>query len=211
MLDGHEARRVSIVGQIRNVSKQTTNMTYKLDDGTGTIEVKVWNDRDTINDEFGEPVVETKQIETGMWARATGEVKHVGKKHIGAHNIKQITDMNEINYHLLEATYVHLYFTKGPREPGSAGGEGGAQEQGGYGAQNGGDYGNALMGISAHGKMVYKFLKEECTTQEGLHMQQIASMLGMNMADVGKAGDELIQHSLIFPTIDDHTWVVMQE
>ena len=203
MLDGSEAKRVTIVGQVRNVSEQTTNVTYKLDDGTGTIEVKVWNQEG--KDEFSESKSSKQKLEAGMWARATGEVKTMGRKHLLGHNIKRVTDMNEISYHLLDATYVHLYFTKGPIDAKAKTEDG---DQMDYAQQNGG--GNNLVGVGPLAKKVFQCLQQTEFGQEGLHMQHIASLTNMSMADVGKAGDELIQRSLIYTTIDDQTWAILE-
>lgn len=41
-LDGSDLSKVSFVGQIRDISKQTTNTTFERDDGTGTVDAKDW-------------------------------------------------------------------------------------------------------------------------------------------------------------------------
>ena len=41
-------------------------------------------------------------------------------------------------------------------------------------------------------------------------MQEIAGKLGIDMADVGKAGDELMNHGLLYTTVDDHTWALLE-
>ena len=45
-IDGEVATQITFVGQIRAVATLTTNITYKVDDGTDIIEVKQWIDRD---------------------------------------------------------------------------------------------------------------------------------------------------------------------
>ena len=40
-------------------------------------------------------------------------------------------------------------------------------------------------------------LKDSPQNNEGLHVQNVAANLGMNVADVRKAGDELLSHSTI--------------
>ena len=123
--------------------------------------------------------------------------------------IRPIEDMNEISFHMLEATAVHLYFTRGP--PGQAGGAvangaGGNQQQG----ADGGNYGAYdLAGYNQTAKRVFQFLRETKQSNEGVNQYEIASELKIDVADVAKAGDDLLSGGLIYTTIDDQTWAVL--
>lgn len=119
----------------------------------------------------------------------------------------------EITYHLLEATYVHLYFMRGPLEPG--GGKGGAA--GGMNGQMDGQDGDSMGGtsrqmgnVSANARRVFQCLKELPQSNEGLHVQNIAAHIRMPVPEVVKAGDELLEQSMIFTTVDDHTWAMLE-
>lgn len=47
--------------------------------------------------------------------RVMGDLKSFNnRRSVNATSIKAITDFNEIQYHLLETVYVHLYHTRGP-------------------------------------------------------------------------------------------------
>lgn len=186
-----------MVGQVRNISTQTTNITYRLDDGTGVLEVKVWIDPEAI-DSNRPPITENTYV------RAWGRLKALNnKRHLGAHFIRPIQDMNEVNYHLLEATVVHLYFTKGA--PGENKGD---ATNGTTGAAHGG--GDALPpGTSAVARKVYHVLQTTPSGNEGLHMQDIASRASLEYADVAKGGDELLNAGLIYETVDNHTWQLL--
>lgn len=203
--------QITFVGQIRNISTQTTNTTYKLDDGTGTVEVKQWNDADAINamemDESKPKLAEN--IYARVWGRMMKPLNN--RRHVGSHVIRPIKDLNEVQCHLLEATTVHLYHTRGP--PGSAQGKGGAtngdygQQQAGYGAGDGAMGGlGAQANLSPPARRVLQCLQTVEQSNEGLHMHDIAQRLQMDMADVMKGGDELLAQSLIFATVDDSTW-----
>jgi replication factor A2 len=128
-----------------------------------------------------------------------------------------VTDFNEISYHLLEATATHLYFTRGP--PGSLGG--GIKAEGGdsmfvdsYGS--GGPAAGAVSGrkisskIGATGRKVFELLQSAPQNNEGLHVHNIAQQLGIGVNDVFKAGDELLGEGMIYTTIDDETWAVLE-
>ena len=150
------------------------------------------------------------------WARVWGRLKAFNnKRHVGAHVIRPIADKMEIQYHLLEATYVHLYFIKGPldqiKQENGADGNAYGQDQAGYGGS--GDTtinGRQMPNVSVAARKVYQTLKNSPQNNEGLHVQNIAALVGMNVADVMKAGDELLSHSMIFTTVDDNTWALLE-
>lgn len=205
------------MGQIRNVSTQTTNITYKLDDGTGTIEVKQWIDADASTgvDPTGAAAPKGKLVEN-EWARVWGRLKAFNnRRHVGVHVIRPIENKMDIMYHLLEATYVHLYFTRGGSEQfTNPGGEAGANgethgQQDGQGGEMGMN-GRVMPPVSVSAKKVYQVLKTSPQSNEGLHVQNVAAQLGMPVQEVMKAGDELLGQSLIFTTVDDNTWAVLE-
>ncbi len=196
------------MGQIRNISSQTTNTTYRLDDGTGSIEVKQWADSDNIDQ--NNPV-KAKLVE-GSYCRAWGKLKSFhDRRSVVAQIIRPVEDMNEVSYHLLEATATHLYFTRGP--PGGDHAGAGATNTNGGGAQQqgGGAYGNHdLSGYNPVARRVFAYLRETPQSNEGLHQQLIAANLGLGSADVLRAGDDLLAGGLIYTTVDDHTWAVLE-
>jgi replication factor A2 len=121
--------------------------------------------------------------------------------------------MNEVSYHLLEATAVHLYFTRGPpgnaaanANAGTAAATGGAAQQ-----QGGGSYGGAdLSGYSNVAKRIVQYLREAPQSNEGLHQHEIAAKLGIESADVARAGDDLLAGGVIYTTVDDSTWAILE-
>ena len=206
--------KVTFVGQIRNISTQTTNITYKVDDGTGTVEVKQWIDTDNANTDGMDMADPSKsKLVEDAYCRVWGRLKAFGnKRHVGAHVIRPISDYNEINFHLLEATAVHLFFTRGP--PGNAGTTNGAKAAGAAnGAGAGGDEdisGRNLPSMSPMARRIYTTLKNTPQSNEGLHVQHLASQLGAGTNDVYKAAEELLSQGLIFTTVDDNTWAILE-
>jgi replication factor A2 len=63
---------------------------------------------------------------------------------------------------------------------------------------------------SQDARRVFKLLQEAPQNNEGLHVHNIASQLGMQPNDVFKAGDELLGDGLIYTTVDDETWAVLE-
>ncbi|KAK0311265.1 Replication factor A protein 2 [Friedmanniomyces endolithicus] len=220
MIDSSETTQVTFVGQIRNISLQTTNVTYKLDDGTGTIEVKVWIDAEAFGGEEGEGGGgggKGKPVEQG-YARVWGRLKAFNnKRHVGANIIRPIQDYNEVQYHLLEATAVHLHFSRGPPEQldsakGQGNGAAAAAANGGAAQQQQGGAGGQLLpaGTSMAARKVYQAIRSTPQSNEGLHVQQIATAAGLEMAEVLRGGDELMNLGLIFTTVGEHTWALLE-
>lgn len=209
IIDGSETSQITFVGQVRNISTQTTNVTYKLDDGTGIIEVKMWKDMDMNGDE-GAPgkALPTEQSYARVWGRLKA---FNNKRHVGAQIIRPIQDFNEIQYHLLEATAVHLHFSRGPLESvQSKGGANGAAN--GYGQQQDTGYGGGPQipaGLSNGAKRVLACIRDTPQGHEGLHIQAIATQISMEISEVQKAGDELQNYGLVYTTVDDHTWALL--
>lgn len=202
--------QISFIGQIRNVSTQATNITYKLDDGTSLIEVKQWIDSDAADS--AAPAYNEDQ-----YVRVWGRLKAFNsKRHVGAHVIRAVDDYNEISMHLLEATYVHLFFTRGP-PTGAAGGAGGGDgggmfvDQGATNASGMGAMAKQLPPMTPMARKVLNLLQTTPQNNEGLHVNNIAQQLSVSSNDVFKAGDELLGMGLIYTTVDDETWAVLEQ
>ncbi|KAF7133721.1 hypothetical protein CNMCM5793_005075 [Aspergillus hiratsukae] len=217
-IDGADAASVCFIGQVRNISSQSTNVTYKIDDGTGEIEVKQWIDTqtaDTMETDDGKGAGTAKnQVELNGYAKVFGKIKSFGnKRYVGAHCVRPTTNLNEVHCHLLEAAAIHLFFTRGPPGGGAAGGAAGAGA--GADAAMGGanDYsaGNSnLPAMSPAARRVYNLLKTEPQSNEGLHAQLIAAKLNLPMPDVARAGEELLTAGVIFSTVDEQTWAILE-
>lgn len=184
-----------------------------LDDGTGTVDAKVWLDADkaTTDDDGNElPRPDSEQgIEIGRWVRCFGKLKQFNtKRHVAAITIRAIKDMNEINHHLLEAAATHLYFTRGP--PGGDA-NGAVKDEDGLFVQQGNGGGPNLSGLSPTARAIVEFLKSAPANNEGYNAQHIAATLRMPVADVTREGTYLLENSILYPTTDDTTWALLNE
>ncbi|KAH6631866.1 hypothetical protein F5144DRAFT_234237 [Chaetomium tenue] len=212
-VDGLPTTQVTLVGQVRSSSTHTINITYRLDDGTGLIDVKKWADSDR-----PETAV---SFAPDTYVRVFGRlVSYNGKRHVSAHFIRAIDDFNEVNYHLLEATYVHLVMTKGSAAAGQAGaGAGGTDADGdsmfvdgGYGAGGGGGGGGGgavdarLATCSPAARTVFNFMAN--SPGEHTNVSQVVAGTRMSAADITAAADELLAGGIIYTTDDDDTWAI---
>jgi replication factor A2 len=201
-VDGVPTTQVTLVGQVRSVAPQAVNTTYRIDDGTGIIEVKKWIDAD--NPEAAMALAQDTYV------RVFGQLKSFnGKRHVGAHFIRPIQDFNEVNYHLLEAVYVHLQLTKG------AGGNGVDADgdsmfvDGGYGGA-GPDPGSdaRLAPCSPDARALYNFLAN--APGDGAHISQVVAGTRMEAPAVTAAAQELLNLGIIYTTDDDNTWNILE-
>ena len=123
--------------------------------------------------------------------------------------VRPITDFNEISYHFLEATLVHLKMTKGDTGNANAGAANGA-------GNNANEYGDKMdmdknvsqklnaMGVNA--RKVYNYLVSQPQGHEGINMHDIAQSLSMDVNACRRAGDELMVEGLTYSTMDEETW-----
>ncbi|KAH9887190.1 replication protein A, subunit RPA32 [Xylariomycetidae sp. FL2044] len=215
-IDGVEIAQVTLVGMVRSISVQTTNITYRLDDGTGIVEVKQWLDADkaAAEDDNGG----ANQFQEEQYLRVYGRLKSFSnKRHVGAHVIKPVHDFNEVGYHLLEAAYVHLWFTKGG--PPTAAGAGAGAGAGGHDDNDsmfvdGGGAADAsrvpsLAGASARARKMYNYLNTTAASNEGINMHNIARDTGLSIQDVMAAGEELLSGGHVYTTLDDETFAIL--
>ncbi|CAG8903253.1 unnamed protein product [Penicillium egyptiacum] len=214
-VDGADVANVLFMGQVRNISSQSTNVTYKIDDGTGEIEVKKWVDSTTADsmdtDDGKAPGDGKSELELNGYARVFGSIKSFGnKRYIGAHSVRPLSNINELHTHLLEATAVHLFFTRGPPGGAAPGGDAGGDAVMGGSDDYGSGQNKALASMSVVAKKIYNLLKTEPQDDTGLHMQVIASKLNMPATEVARAGEELLGAGVIFSTMDEQTWAILE-
>ncbi|ODA77685.1 hypothetical protein RJ55_06287 [Drechmeria coniospora] len=204
-IDGSPVTQITFVGQVRSVNPQPTNINFKIDDGTGQVEVKKWIDADKQD----EP---DPGFELDSYVRVWGRLKSFSnKRHVGAHVIRPVADFNEVNYHLLEASYVHLFFTKGPLGGAAANGDSMFVDGGNGAAASMAPQSNGkLSGCTALGKKIFNFINDTPGGNEGMHLNVITNGTGLSVRDVLTGADELLGQGLIYTTVDDETWALLE-
>ena len=169
--------------------------------------MKQWIDAETNNDQMELDSGKPKLQEEG-YCRVWGKLKAFNnKKHVGAHVLRPITDYNEINYHLLEATAVHLMLTRGP--PQSAANSKIKSETNGDYKPEIGVNGKPIPQMSPMARKAYNLFADSAQSNEGLHLQMLASQLGVNVHQAAQAAEELAGLSLIYTTVDEETWAAL--
>ena len=208
-IDGQAVTQVTFIAQVRSITPNPTNITFKMHDSSGEIEVKKWVDLDKQDE------ASRLGFEIDSHVRVWGHVKSFSnKRSVNAYVLRKVQDFNEVHYHELEAAYVHLYFTKGPL--GAAGGDqngGGGDSMfvdgGNNDGANAGNMPSKLANVSANGKKVYTFMSTLPGGNQDVHLNVITGSTGMSVRDVLSAADELLGNGLIYPTVDDETWAIL--
>lgn len=200
---------------MRSVAEQTTNITYVIDDGTGTVDVKQWVDAEAAAESGA------AQQMNGQYVRILGQLKSFGnKKHVGSHKIHAVTDFNEVAYHLLEATLVHLQLTRGP-PPDHTGGaatsaygqqarSGGDVVMGGTGGDVGGPSHNLPSEASRDARLVFNAIKAASDSAEGIHYSVIKNKSQLSMDVVNSAVEELLGLGAVYTTMDEFHVAAME-
>jgi replication factor A2 len=197
--------QLTVVGQVRAVNPQATNITYRLDDGTGQIDVKKWVDAEKQDDT--EP-----KFELDSYVRVWGRLKIFnGRKHLGAHFMRAVDDFNEVNYHMLEVTYVHLYATKGPVLPDGGGAAGGGGDSmfvdGGYA---GGGNESKVSQCSPAAQKIFNYLMNQPNHDgNGISVHQVTAGTNLPVSSIMTAAEELLSQGLIYTTVDDQSWAIL--
>ncbi|KAJ1949182.1 Omega-amidase nit3 [Linderina macrospora] len=223
VLDGEEVKQVTFVGVIRTITPQAINITYGLEDGTGLIDLRVWNsdsaqddnDANMDGDDGMQTMHADPKLVIGQYARVYGELKFFnGKRHVNVHRIRPVTDHNEITYHGMSATYVHLTKVNGP--PPAQGGAGQAKSAGHggvtdfvqnsmYSAQGAGGMGGDVVGLGPVHMAVIASIKTHSQSPDGVQIQTIQQVLSgkFQRQQVFAAIDELVADGHLYNTIDE--------
>lgn len=121
-IDNREVHNATIVGRIVDIKIESTHSTYIIDDGTGTLEVKVFgmNNNDNNNNNYDNNDNDLSNLEENKkeentdlskdnYVRCIGKIKiYQGNRSMTGYNIRKIKDFDEVTYHKLEVMYSHL-------------------------------------------------------------------------------------------------------
>ncbi|WFD42454.1 Replication factor A protein 2 [Malassezia psittaci] len=109
--DGTELSQVTLVAWIQNISRNATNVSYTLDDGTGQLDVRQWIDNST------DEGAKVDEFQTNQFVRVLGEVKSFNnKRSVTAASMARLEDHNEYLFHQLDVIHTHLQLAKGSNQ-----------------------------------------------------------------------------------------------
>ncbi|KAG2209591.1 hypothetical protein INT46_007586, partial [Mucor plumbeus] len=109
--------RVCLIGIIRSIMTQETCITYTIEDGTGSIEIRQWFgianqvESNIKHDVMLDPKVHPRDIYVKIYGRLQSFYDRIS---CVSHAIIPITNANEISFHFLNIIYTHLVLEKKP-------------------------------------------------------------------------------------------------
>ena len=206
-VDQAELFQVRIVGLILSANEQTTNVTYTVSDGTGTVDVKYW-----LDEASGENPLRQQCVE-GVWIAAEGNLRdYEGQRHVLAFHVRPIQDANEIPHHFLQSVLVHCERTRGSL----------ASKMGSMSVSAGQSMGNPSLGYQQQPQQqqqqqgsgnalvdrVHNVVKEQGRfAEQGVNIQSVFERMkgeGVSFQQVSEAMNFLTGEGLVFTTVDDN-------
>lgn len=209
LADGRRIYHVKIVAAVRTFENMSTNCIYTVEDGTGLIEVKQWQDN-TIDCQ-GIQDLRAACAREHIYLACTGQVKdYDGKKTIVADSVRPIANGNELTYHMLEVVYTAEQYKRqnqfGSQLPPMQGvGFGGIPNTGARIPQqsNMGDGGDGVKDA------ILSYVRTNGEhTEIGVSVQSCIGAMHARFsdADVRKAFDDLAAEGHIYSTIDENNY-----
>lgn len=114
-IDDAELHTVKLVGIFSQPQEHSTNFIFRLNDGSGSVECKMWLDKE--NNMVGK----LNAVRPGSMVKVFGNCREFdGKLHVSVFDVSPITDWNEVTYHTLDVIHTHLYNTRGAQQSAAA-------------------------------------------------------------------------------------------
>lgn len=191
-----ELNTVSFVGVIRNVVDNTSSLNITIEDGTGSIDIRKWNDDSGLEDSSS-----ATEYVLGSYVYVTGSLKEFnGKKNLQYATVTPIKDHNEVIYHHLSAISVHLQ----------------AQGLTANDPLTKMNNNNLFVSETANDSpksnvdKIYEFIHEQTPSMpEGVPIQLIAQTLGIMVEDVQLHTAKLTEDGRIYHGYDDNGFLAV--
>lgn len=208
-LNGKDLDLITIIGKIQNIQSMSTNTNYTIEDGTGSIDVRIWIDtNDNEND-----AQKRSQLSEGVYIRVVGSARfYHDKKSVMAFHIRPIEDFNEITAHFLEIVKIQLYDIKNDSPFGDNGDKNlPSFNNSDYAPQN---YNNNVEMSSTGGyspcqQAIINLIRSQKLGEEGMHVNTICSMLRSKFSEdeIKASIDWLVSECHLYNTTIDETHV----
>ncbi|KIJ57002.1 hypothetical protein M422DRAFT_198364 [Sphaerobolus stellatus SS14] len=211
-VDGVEVGQVTVVAQVYEIADpQTTNLCFRLDDGTGRIDARHWMEENETASEYA-------HIKEGSFVRVMGTVKVLGgKKHLGAPTIR-LSSAKEFIFHMSDTMLVWAQMTLGPAtgqlagtsNVASAAGDASVYTAGAVQApQDNANYAH----LPPLERSILECMQSAPRTDEGVNVNYIVGRLSQqgtraNANEISSALDRLMDEGHIYTTIDDSHFMI---
>ena len=103
-IDGRKLYHVKIVGAVRSVTPNSSNVVYDIEDGTGLIKVKQWLDEQNECARMAE--LREQACKENIYVKVVGQIKdYDGQSMLLADSIRPLSTGNELSHHMLDVVY----------------------------------------------------------------------------------------------------------
>lgn len=126
-VDGQTVSSVAFVGEVTHVDPKATAVVFTVEDTTGKMTCKKWNNSSNANSgEIDAGAESDPNIVVGRIVRVHGNLKSFNDQpQLSVYAVKDLNnDANAITHHHLQSVYEHLQRTKGPLGRAGPGGAG---------------------------------------------------------------------------------------
>jgi len=202
MINGRKVSFVKIMGLLRGIEEKAAFKSYKVEDSTGVIDVRVWQSEE---DEAPQNVRE------GNYVKVVGKCAVFnGSTQVNGYAISAMDTYNAYIHHMISVAYTHLSNSKACQEAGTVTeGEAGqyAMSTVGKGSAGAGDD-QALSNMGPVAKAVYNHVQRAQEGNEnGVHIPTIMAALSQYSADqIRDSILSLTNDGMVYDTVDD-TWI----
>ena len=214
-VNGEEVHNLTLLGKIVATNDSSTSQMYTIDDGTGTVEVKMWVDADEAADGAANNR-SSSDLKVGSYARVYGHLRAFqGVRNVIAFNMRPVTDFNEITYHFLEVVYCNSH--NGVRAAAAAAAPGSGAAAGVDGnayAAPAAAHGNAAAAAAVPAAAAGGDINEQVfaifngpqgASDQGVRVNEVVTQLNGRWTEeqVRGAVDHLVNEGHLYSTIDD--------
>ncbi|KAF8521854.1 hypothetical protein JB92DRAFT_2889745 [Gautieria morchelliformis] len=209
-VDGIEIGQVTVVAQVvEDVDPQSTNILFRIDDGTARIDARHWLEQHESASDFS-------HITEGSYIRVMGSLKQINnKRHLSAPHVR-LASPKEFLFHKAEVMLVWAQTTLPvPGQPANishvvtAGGDTSAYTSGGLAQQaENPNYAH----LPALERRILECIQSAPARDEGVPVDLIAKRLDSNATleanELTQALDRLMDEGHIYSTIDDSHFMI---
>ena len=213
-IDGVPTGEITLVACITAIKATETFRAFSLEDGTGTIDGKQWNNSTSLDGQAAHSTDSTSTFREGIWVRIFGTLKPFnGTKGLNITHMRQIVEFNEITFHNLAVIEAHLVLSgAAPKEGGKAFYDSYASPLpaaagGGVGMQGINEFvSQTIAQFTPIQREVYQFYKQASNTPNGVHKNDVIKNFRgrYGHTEVLAAHQFLIEDGYIYVTCDDN-------
>lgn len=106
IIDNSELQVAKIVGFVESIEQHSTNLVYKINDGSGTVDCKFWTSKST-------SATPNLNIRENTYVKIVGAPRNFdSRRELLIYDVRVVTDFNEVTNHLLDIILTHCQSTK---------------------------------------------------------------------------------------------------